>query len=89
MDPMQKLREVQRQLPDSRKEEHKIINQLIFLVFGSEIREFPKEFQIRCNLDNDAVEKFLEEYLEMNVKEVRLVPVSLIVGEITFDVVLN
>lgn len=89
MDFSKKLNQVQRGLTAEQKEERKIINCFIFLMFGKDSDEPPKEFEVECCLDNDAVETFLREKLELDVRSVTLIPASIIVGMPRFKVELN
>lgn len=89
MDIRQKLNEVQNVLSQEQKEERKIINDLRFLMFGRDSLELPKEFQVECIMDNEGVETFLREKLELDVKEVSLVPMSFMLGSPGFRVKLN
>lgn len=89
MDIRQKLKEVQNVLSDKQEEERKIVNNLMFLMFGRESEELPAEFEIECFLDNEAVETFLREKLELNVEEVSLVPMSFMFGNPRFRIRLN
>lgn len=86
MDIIQRLNQAQKKLSDSRVEERRIINQLFLYMFGK--NELPKTFQISASLDNSSVKAFLKEELELDVKEVEVLPISLLAG-ITYKVVLN
>ena len=90
MDIRQKLNEVQEVLSDEQEEERKIINSLIFLMFGRDSTELPTEFEVQCIMRNEEVETFLREKLELDVKEeVKLVPMSIMMGSPRFCVKLN
>ena len=89
MDIRQKLSQVQQVLSDDQKEERKIINSLMFLMFGRDSDELPAEFEVECIMDNEAVETFLCEKLELDVKAVSLVPMSFMFGSPKFRVELN
>jgi len=89
MDIRQKLNQVQQVLSDDQKEERKIINSLMFLMFGRDSDELPAEFEVECIMDNEAVETFLREKLELDVKAVSLVPMSFMFGSPKFRVELN
>ena len=89
MDIKQKLNEVQDVLTDDQTEERKIINSLMFLMFGRNSDELPAEFEVECIMDNEAVETFLREKLELDVKSVSLVPMSFMFGSPKFRVELN
>lgn len=89
MDIRQKLNELQDILLDEQEEERNIVNDLIFLMFGRDSEELPKEFEIECIMDNDQVETFLKEKLELDVKNVSLVPMSFLMGRPRFRVELN
>ena len=67
----------------------KIINSLMFLMFGRDSDELPTEFEVECIMDNEAVETFLREKLELDVKAVSLVPMSFMFGSPKFRVELN
>lgn len=89
MNIKQKLNEVQRELSDNQIEEREIIETLMFLMFGRESNELPKKFKVECMMDNDGVETFLREKVGLDVKEVSLVPGSIIFGGPVFEVELN
>ena len=89
MDIRQKLNQVQQVLSDDQKEERKIINSLMFLIFERDSNELPAEFEIECIMDNEAVETFLREKLELDVKAVNLVSMSFMFGNPRFRVELN
>lgn len=89
MDIKQKLNQVQQVLSDDQKEERNIINSLMFLMFGRDSDELPAEFEVECIMDNEAVETFLREKLELDVKAVSLVPMSFMFGSPKFRVELN
>lgn len=89
MDIIQKLNQVQQVLSNDQKEERKIINSLMFLMFERDSNELPAEFEIECIMDNEAVETFLREKLELNVKAVNLVSMSFMFGNPRFRVELN
>ena len=89
MDIKRKLNEIQDLLSDEQEEERKIVNDLMFLMFGRDSEELPKEFEIECIMDNKAVETFLREKLELDVKEVGLVPMSFMIGNPRFRIELN
>lgn len=84
MDIRKKLNEVQNVLSDEQEEERKIVNNLMFLMFGRQSEELPAEFEIECFMDNEEVETFLREKLELNVEEVSLVPMSFMFGNPRF-----
>ena len=48
MDIRKKLNEVQNTLSDGQEEERNIVNDLMFLMFGRDSEELPKEFEIEC-----------------------------------------
>lgn len=89
MDIRQKLNELRDILSDEQKEEIKIVNALTFLMFGRDSEELPKEFKLECIMDNESVETFLKEMLELDVKEVSLIPMSFMMGSPRFRIVLN
>ncbi len=89
MDIRRKLNEMQDLLSDEQEEERKIVNDLMFLMFGRDSVELPKEFEVECIMDNEAVETFLREKLELDVKEVSLVPMSFMIGSPRFHIELN
>lgn len=89
MDIRQKLNHVQQALSDEQTEERKIINILRFLMFGRDSDELPTEFEVECIMDNEALEAFLREKLELDVKTVSLVPMSILFGSPIFRVELN
>ena len=89
MDIRQKLNEVQDVLTDEQEEERKIVNRLIFLMFGRDSKELPTEFEVECIMGNEEVETFLREKLELDVKEVKLIPISIMMGSPRFRVELN
>ena len=89
MDIRQKLNQVQQVLSDDQKEERKIINSLMFLMFGSDSDKLPTEFEIECIMDNEAVENFLRKKLELDVKAVNLVPMSFMFGSQRYHIELN
>ena len=89
MDIRKKLNEVQNTLSDRQEEERNIVNDLMFLMFGRDSEELPKEFEIECIMDNEQVETFLKEKLELDVKDVSLVPMSILFGRPKFRVELN
>ena len=89
MDIKRKLNEIQDLLSDEQEEERKIVNGLMFLMFGRDSEELPKEFEIECIMDNEAVETFLREKLELDVKEVVLIPMSFMIGNPRFRIELN
>ncbi len=89
MDIRKKLNEVQNTLSDGQEEERNIVNDLMFLMFGRDSEELPKEFEIECIMDNEQVETFLKEKLELDVKDVSLVPMSILFGRPKFRVELN
>ena len=89
MDIKRKLNEIQDLLSDEQEEERKIVNGLMFLMFGRDSAELPKEFEIECIMDNEAVETFLREKLELDVKEVVLIPMSFMIGNPRFRIELN
>ena len=89
MDIIQKLNQVQQVLSNDQKEERKIINSLMFLMFERDSNELPAEFEIACIMDTEAVETFLREKLELNVKAVNLVSMSFMFGNPRFRVELN
>lgn len=89
MDIRQKLNHVQQALSDEQTEERKIINNLRFLMFGRDSDELPTEFEVECIMDNEALEAFLREKLELDVKTVSLVPMSILFGSPRFRVELN
>ncbi len=89
MDIKRKLNEIQDLLSDEQEEERKIVNDLMFLMFGRDSAELPKEFEIECIMDNEAVETFLREKLELDVKEVVLIPMSFMIGNPRFRIELN
>ena len=61
----------------------------MFLMFGKDSEELPREFEIECIMDNEQVETFLKEKLELDVENVCLVPMSLLLGKPRFRVKLN
>ena len=89
MDIRRKLNEIQDLLSDEQEEERKIVNDLMFLMFGRDSEELPKEFEVECIMDNEAVETFLREKLELDVKEVSLVSMSFMIGSPRFHIELN
>ena len=89
MDIKRKLNEIQDLLSDEQEEERKIVNDLMFLMFGRDSAELPKEFEIECIMDNEAVETFLREKLELDVKEVVLIPMSFMIRNPRFRIELN
>lgn len=89
MDIRKKLNEIQKVLSNDQEEERNIVNDLMFLMFGRDSEELPREFEVECIMDNDQVETFLREKLELDVKEVSLVPMSLLMGRPRFRVKLN
>lgn len=89
MDIRRKLNEMQDLLSNEQEEERKIVNDLMFLMFGRDSEELPKEFEVECIMDNEAVETFLRDKLELDVKEVSLVPMSFIIGSPRFRIELN
>ena len=89
MDIKRKLNEIQDLLSDEQEEERKIVNDLMFLMFGRDSAELPKEFEIECIMDNEAVETFLREKLELDVKVVVLIPMSFMIGNPRFRIELN
>lgn len=89
MDIKRKLNEIQDLLSDEQEEERKIVNDLMFLMFGRDSAELPKEFEIECIMDNEVVETFLREKLELDVKEVVLIPMSFMIGNPRFRIELN
>lgn len=89
MDIRKKLNEIQKVLANDQEEERNIVNDLMFLMFGRDSEELPREFEVECIMDNDQVETFLREKLELDVKDVSLVPMSLLMGRPRFRVKLN
>ena len=89
MDIRKKLNEVQNTLSDGQEEERNIVNDLMFLMFGRDSEELPREFEVECIMDNEQVETFLKEKLELDVENVSLVPMSLLLGKPRFRVKLN
>lgn len=89
MDIRKKLNEIQKVLSNDQEEERNIVNDLMFLMFGRDSEELPREFEVECIMDNDQVETFLREKLELDVKDVSLVPMSLLMGRPRFRVKLN
>lgn len=84
-----KLNEVQNELLYDQEEERNIVQELMFLMFGRDSEELPKEFEIECIMDNEQVKTFLKEKLEIDVKDVSLVPMSFLFGRPKFRVELN
>ena len=80
MDIRKKLNEVQNVLSNEQEEERHIVNDLMFLMFGNDSEELPKEFEIECVMDNEQVETFLKEKLELDVEDVSFIPMSLLLG---------
>ena len=89
MDIRKKLNEIQKVLSNDQEEERNIVNDLMFLMFGRDSEELPREFEVECIMDNDQVETFLREKLELDVKDVSLVPMSLLMERPRFRVKLN
>ena len=89
MDIIQKLNEIQDELTPEQEEEQKVVNDLMFLLFGREPKELPKKFQVNCLMENEALETFLREKLELDVKEVSFDPISLLFGNPSFIIKLN
>lgn len=58
-------------------------------MFGRDSEELPREFEVECIMDNEQVETFLKEKLELDVENVSLVPMSLLLGKPRFRVKLN
>lgn len=86
---VKKLNEVLKTLSDDQEEEAKIVNQLMLLLFGREPKELPKQFEVKCFMDNEQIETFLRKKLELDVKEVNLNPITLLVGAPVFLIELN
>ena len=89
MDTRKKLNEIQNVLSNDQEEERNIVNDLMLLMFGRDSEELPREFEIECIMDNEQVETFLKEKLELDVENVSLVPMSLLLGKPRFRVKLN
>lgn len=89
MDIRKKLNEVQNVLSNEQEEERHIVNELMLLMFGNDSEELPKEFEIECVMDNEQVETFLKEKLELDVEDVSFIPMSLLLGRPRFRVKLN
>lgn len=89
MDIREKLNEIQNALSNDQEEERNIVNDLMFLMFGRDSEELPREFEVECIMDNEQVETFLKEKLELDVENVSLVPTSLLLGKPRFRVKLN
>lgn len=89
MDIRKKLNEIQNVLSNDQEEERNIVNDLMFLMFGRDSEELPKEFEVECIMDNEQVETFLKEKLELDVENVSLVPMSLLLGKPRYRVKLN
>lgn len=89
MDIRKKLNEIQNVLSNDQEEERNIVNDLMFLMFGRDSEELPREFEVECIMDNEQVETFLKEKLELDVENVNLVPMSLLLGKPRFRVKLN
>ena len=89
MDIRKKLNEIQNVLSNDQEEERNIVNDLMFLMFGRDSEELPREFEVECIIDNEQVETFLKEKLELDVENVSLVPMSLLLGKPRFRVKLN
>lgn len=89
MDIRKKLNEIQNVLSNDQEEERNIVNDLMFLMFGKDSEELPREFEVECIMDNEQVETFLKEKLELDVENVSLVPMSLLLGKPRFRVKLN
>lgn len=89
MDIRKKLNEIQNVLSNDQEEELNIVNDLMFLMFGRDSEELPREFEVECIMDNEQVETFLKEKLELDVENVSLVPMSLLLGKPRFRVKLN
>lgn len=89
MDIRKKLNEIQNVLSNDQEEERNIVNDLMLLMFGRDSEELPREFEIECIMDNEQVETFLKEKLELDVENVSLVPMSLLLGKPRFRVKLN
>jgi hypothetical protein len=89
MDIRKKLNEIQNVLSNDQEEERNIVNDLMFLMFGRDSEELPREFEVECIMDNEQVETFLKEKLELDVENVSLVPMSLLLGKPRFRVKLN
>lgn len=86
---VKKLNEVLDTLSDDQEEEKKIINVLMLMLFGKEPKELPKQFYIKCIMGNKELETFLRKKLELDVKEVNLVPMSFMFGAPVFQIELN
>ena len=89
MDIRKKLNEIQNVLSNDQEEERNIVNDLMFLMFGRDSEELPREFEVECIMDNEQVETFLKEKMELDVENVSLVPMSLLLGKPRFRVKLN
>lgn len=89
MDIRKKLNEIQNVLSNDQEEERNIVNDLMFLMFGRDSEELPKEFEVECIMDNEQVETFLKEKLELDIENVSLVPMSLLLGKPRYRVKLN
>lgn len=89
MDIRKKLNEIQNVLSNDQEEERNIVNDLMLLMFGRDSEELPREFEVECIMDNEQVETFLKEKLELDVENVSLVPMSLLLGKPRFRVKLN
>ena len=89
MDIRKKLNEIQNVLSNDQEEERNIVNDLMFLMFGRDSEELPKDFEVECIMDNEQVETFLKEKLELDVENVSLVPMSLLLGKPRYRVKLN
>ena len=89
MDIRKKLNEIQNVLSNDQEEERNIVNDLMFLMFRRDSEELPREFEVECIMDNEQVETFLKEKLELDVENVSLVPMSLLLGKPRFRVKLN
>ena len=57
MDIRKKLNEIQNVLSNDQEEERNIVNDLMFLMFGRDSEELPKEFEVECIMDNEQVRK--------------------------------
>ena len=88
MDIIQRLYQAENELPKNREQEQKIIDQLFFLVHGRSDHNLPKKFTVRTMLDELSVVDFLRKTLDINVKEIKWLPI--LVGEgNTYGIFLN
>ncbi len=85
----QKLEEALHEIPQSRSEEHKILDQLNDVVLARQNCDLPSAIILRSRMNTNSVANFLYKDLGIKVQNVRFLPYAISSGEMTYQVKLS